>query len=69
MVGIDPKIPFNKKLAVPVRLKSSVVLWPWQIVGFTVFTEKVGYSLTVTDKAGLLIEPGQPVISDKLSIE
>jgi hypothetical protein len=36
---------------------------------FTELTERVGYSLTVTTRAGFVIEPGQPVISERLSME
>ena len=68
LVGIDPKTPLTKKFGVPVKLKSRTVLCPWQIIGFAVLTDNEGYSLTVTTRAGLVIDPGHPVISDKLKI-
>ena len=69
LVGTEPNVPTTLKLAVPVKLKSKIVLCPWQIIGLTVLTDNVGYSLTVTTKAGFVIDPGHPVISERLRIE
>ena len=44
LVGTEPNVPTTLKLGVPVKLKSKVVLCPWQIIGLTVLTDNVGYS-------------------------
>ena len=69
LVGTEPNVPTTLKLGVPVKLKSKVVLCPWQIIGFAVLTDNVGYSFTVTTSAGFVIDPGHPVISERLRIE